>query len=83
MKFETVLREKLDEVMADETDAKLAAILHGSLYIFETLKKIINTKMTSICPSIASEAFTTVNELAEKIGVEDVKTESEETSGAV
>ena len=67
--------------------AELTAILYAAIYQNDCLIKIINTKMTGICPSIASEAFTVANEVAEKIeGIRSENRKQDSTadqSGAV
>ncbi len=79
MKFDELVRNRLEKIMADESDAELAAILHGTIKLYETNYKIINTKLTKIAPMLASEAYTMVNELAENIyeDMDDGKTNDE------
>lgn len=58
---------KLKKHFTDEQNAEMVAILTAAEYEHMTLIKIVNTKMTQICPSLASEAITTVDEIAEKV----------------
>lgn len=61
------LKENRNSVLPDVLALELTALLYAAIYQNDCLLKIINTKMTSICPSLASEAFTVANEVAEKI----------------
>lgn len=58
---------KMKEQFTKEQNAEMVAILTAAEYEHMTLTKICNTKMTQVCPSLASEAITTVDSIAEKI----------------
>ena len=86
--YKNVILDQLKDLEGINTveSAELSAILYAAIYQNDCLIKIINTKMTSICPSLASEAFTTAKEVAEKI--EGIRNEnrnqtSVEASGAI
>ena len=56
---------KMKEHFTNEKNAEMVAILTAAEYEHMTLTKICNTKMTQVCPSLASEAITTVDEIAD------------------
>jgi hypothetical protein len=58
---------KMKEHFTKEQNPEMVAILTAAEYEHMSLIKICNTKMTSVCPSLASEAITTVDMIAEKV----------------
>lgn len=61
------LLSRMKKYFTEEQNAEMVAVLTAAEYQHMTLTKIINTKMTQVCPAVASEAITTVDEIAEKV----------------
>lgn len=58
---------KMKKHFTTNQNAEMVAMIVAAEYQYQTLFKICNTKMTQVCPSVASEAITTVDEIAEKL----------------
>lgn len=61
------LLSRMKKYFTEEQNAEMVAVLTAAEYEHMILTKIINTKMTQVCPAMASEAITTVDEIAEKV----------------
>lgn len=62
-----------------EKDAEMVAMIVAAEYQNQTLLKICASKMYQQLPAVASEAITTVDEIAEKV-LKNVETEDEQTN---
>lgn len=78
------LLNKINAKYTREQNAEMVALTIAAGYQHDTLHRIINSKMHGVLPSLASEAYTTVNGIAEKVlnnmGDEDGKEDQEGNS---
>lgn len=58
---------KMKEHFTKEQNAEMVAMITAAEYEHMTLTKICNSRMLAQLPAVASEAITTVDEIAEKV----------------